>query len=213
MLKNYSKQEIQSEIQILKNTFPIVRLINPFLNKKLNFSDTKKATNHIENSCCYDFLKRKSRCSNCISALSIQEQKSYSKFEFIENSWWFCLARFVIVEGEDYALEILYQLKDHQTDTLLKESVDPKRIEELNRLVMLDELTGIYNRRYFNKKTAEIFKNNPTHQELAIALIDIDRLKNINDSFGHRFGDIAICTIADLLRKNRSEERRVGKEC
>lgn len=68
---------------------------------------------------------------------------------------------------------------------------------------ILDELTGIFNRRYFNKafqreiKRAERYKRN-----LSVLMIDIDDFKAVNDTFGHMKGDDVLQAIAQLLKQN-----------
>lgn len=78
---------------------------------------------------------------------------------------------------------------------------------ELNRLVykledmsIRDEMTGLYNRRVINtlgKKYLNLCR--AEHTRLMIFTTDMDRLKYINDKFGHSFGDIAIKTVANAL--------------
>ncbi len=66
-----------------------------------------------------------------------------------------------------------------------------------------DALTGLYNRRYFEdciKK--ETIRANRQNQKFSVIGLDLDFLKQINDKYGHNYGDIAIKTIADVLKKN-----------
>ena len=66
-----------------------------------------------------------------------------------------------------------------------------------------DALTGLFNRRYFeealNKEVARAKRQNIPFSVIGI---DLDFLKKINDTYGHSFGDIAIKTIADILKSN-----------
>lgn len=66
-----------------------------------------------------------------------------------------------------------------------------------------DPLTGLYNRRYFEeniKKEAE--RAIRLNQPFSIISLDLDYLKKINDTYGHQAGDIAISTIANVMKKN-----------
>jgi len=58
-----------------------------------------------------------------------------------------------------------------------------------------DELTAVYNRRYLDRRLAE------ARTPLAVALVDIDLFKNVNDTFGHLIGDQALRRVATLLRE------------
>nr|WP_275847764.1 diguanylate cyclase [Sulfurimonas sp. SAG-AH-194-I05] len=63
-----------------------------------------------------------------------------------------------------------------------------------------DFLTGSYNRRYFFEASEAILdKNRRKDQEVVVATLDIDHFKNVNDTYGHDVGDIAIQAIATLL--------------
>ena len=79
-----------------------------------------------------------------------------------------------------------------------------------------DALTGLYNRRYFEESLEkEVQRAKRQKQPFSIIGIDLDFLKKINDTYGHNFGDLAIKTIADVLKKNaRSVDvpARIGGE-
>ncbi|WP_407332427.1 diguanylate cyclase [Enterovibrio sp. 27052020O] len=66
--------------------------------------------------------------------------------------------------------------------------------EQLYFLTNRDELTGLWNRRYFFNFAAE----NPVNFK-SIAMIDIDHFKQVNDEFGHGGGDHALKTIGQIL--------------
>lgn len=75
--------------------------------------------------------------------------------------------------------------------------------ENLKKEAVTDSLTELYNRRYFNqaiqKETERAIR---LHQPYSLISLDLDYLKKINDTYGHFFGDLAIRTIADILKKN-----------
>ena len=71
-----------------------------------------------------------------------------------------------------------------------------------------DTFSGIYNRNGFVQATEELYKNClEEKRNIMVMFIDLDGLKQINDTFGHATGDHAICEIADVLRNtcNRNE--------
>ncbi|NLI89621.1 MAG: diguanylate cyclase [Epulopiscium sp.] len=70
--------------------------------------------------------------------------------------------------------------------------------ENLNYLSYNDQLTGLYNRRYFEKQLKEVDKD----ENLPISLImgDANGLKLINDSFGHNTGDKLLINIASIIK-------------
>jgi len=75
--------------------------------------------------------------------------------------------------------------------------------ENLKKEAVTDSLTELYNRRYFNQAIQkESERAIRLHQPFSLISLDLDYLKKINDTYGHFFGDLAIRTIADILRKN-----------
>lgn len=69
----------------------------------------------------------------------------------------------------------------------------------LEEMAIKDELTGIYNRRYLNQICERfIFEALRDKTPLSVALFDIDKFKNINDSYGHLFGDDALKIVAKM---------------
>jgi diguanylate cyclase (GGDEF)-like protein/PAS domain S-box-containing protein len=64
-----------------------------------------------------------------------------------------------------------------------------------------DSLTGLANhRRLFEAVHAEIARSKRTGREFSILLLDLDKLKNINDEFGHLAGDQALCRLARIMK-------------
>ncbi len=72
--------------------------------------------------------------------------------------------------------------------------------QKVKELANKDFLTGAYNRRYFFESGEPIYlKAKRKKKALAVAMIDIDKFKNINDTYGHDIGDIAIKEIKTIL--------------
>ena len=66
-----------------------------------------------------------------------------------------------------------------------------------------DSLTGLYNRRHFEETLKrEVTRAQRQHQPFSIIGIDLDYLKKINDKYGHAYGDLAIKTVAEVLKSN-----------
>lgn len=66
-----------------------------------------------------------------------------------------------------------------------------------------DGLTGLYNRRYFEEYLQkEVTRANRQKQAFSLIGLDLDFLKQINDKYGHSYGDLAIKTLADVIKNN-----------
>lgn len=66
-----------------------------------------------------------------------------------------------------------------------------------------DPLTTLFNRRYFEEYlNKEVVRAQRMNQPFTLISLDLDYLKQINDKYGHSYGDLAIKTVADVLKKN-----------
>lgn len=73
---------------------------------------------------------------------------------------------------------------------------------ELRYLALTDDLTCLYNRRgFFAAATQQLKLAQRNAQRLLLLFCDVDNLKKINDSYGHREGDLALVRAADALEK------------
>ena len=81
-------------------------------------------------------------------------------------------------------------------------------VSDVMDLYIRDALTGLFNRRGFEKHISNILDRKQEEDiKIAVASIDMDELKTINDNYGHAAGDDAIRAIADCITKslNKSE--------
>ena len=73
---------------------------------------------------------------------------------------------------------------------------------KLDNLSSLDSLTGLFNRRYFDKEFESTWHISLRDKKpITILMTDIDFFKNINDTYGHLFGDECLIKVAKVLRK------------
>ena len=96
--------------------------------------------------------------------------------------------------------------RNYLLDTLLNQismvaynSLLYRKIEDLART---DGLTGLLNRRTFMEKLAEEYRRiDRDPRPFSILLMDIDKFKNVNDTYGHPVGDIALKAVAKVLQE------------
>jgi diguanylate cyclase (GGDEF)-like protein len=87
------------------------------------------------------------------------------------------------------------------SDRKLKQLQVRYRVAELERLSLEDALTGLYNRRYLDARLdEELARAHSLGRPLALALIDVDDFKLINDRWSHQAGDAVLKTLGRLLR-------------
>jgi diguanylate cyclase (GGDEF)-like protein len=82
----------------------------------------------------------------------------------------------------------------------LKTARDLQQMYILEQETITDPLMGIYNRRYLEKRlTEESLRASRYEQPFSIFLLDIDRFKTINDTYGHPLGDIVLKKLAKAI--------------
>ena len=98
-------------------------------------------------------------------------------------------------------------------DELKYEIKQREKVEEKLRLLSTtDELTGAYNRRAFNEHlSANIGRAKRYNELLSIFLLDIDNFKNINDSYGHDVGDLALKALARIVKESIRQDDIVAR--
>jgi len=113
--------------------------------------------------------------------------------------------------------QLVMQLKQEKmkVETLAKEL--KKANEKLRELAIRDDLTSLYNHRYFKELLdREMHRAERYSHVLSLIMIDIDYFKKINDTYGHPQGDITLRSIASLfrrvIRKSDTAARYGGEE-
>lgn len=75
--------------------------------------------------------------------------------------------------------------------------------ERMHEMATVDNLTGVYNRLYFQDRLQKEFENAQKEgYSLSLAIFDIDHFKRFNDTFGHLFGDKVLKDISNLLKSS-----------
>ncbi|MFC3122360.1 sensor domain-containing diguanylate cyclase [Agaribacter flavus] len=126
------------------------------------------------------------------------------------------LARAAAIENERQAMVAKDELLKVQEEAKrsLQYSVEERTLEleialrelseannELERMSAIDPLTGLMNRRYFDKRLlAEMRRSRREQTPLTVAILDIDFFKKVNDKFGHLGGDECLKVFSRVLQ-------------
>jgi diguanylate cyclase (GGDEF)-like protein len=111
---------------------------------------------------------------------------------------------------------LAYEHVRHALELISAEKTEPPRIpeqlrEEVDRLrrehaeaheqAIRDALTASYNRRYLDQRLVALVEQQGSRADgLAVALVDLDWFKNVNDTFGHQVGDRVLQRVVELLQ-------------
>jgi diguanylate cyclase (GGDEF)-like protein/PAS domain S-box-containing protein len=113
--------------------------------------------------------------------------------------------------GNDYwvsaVIKPIFKNNDIIGFTALRTNITNKKFIE--QLSITDELTKLYNRRFFNTKfEEEINRAKRENNYFSLLIIDIDYFKEYNDTYGHQEGDAALIKVANVLTNhtNRSSD-------
>lgn len=87
-----------------------------------------------------------------------------------------------------------------------------ERYKKIRSLMVRDNLTGLYNHSFIlNQLDIELKESTQLHNPLSIAIIDLDRFKNINDTYGHQAGDHVLRNLGLMIKKRLHVNDIVGR--
>ena len=83
-----------------------------------------------------------------------------------------------------------------------------KKIAEMRRIKMYDPLTMAYTRNYFFDELKSFSDSHDDNSDLCVLLLDVDKFKEINDTYGHQQGDTVLKTLSEIVR-SRIEPKNI----
>jgi diguanylate cyclase (GGDEF)-like protein len=117
---------------------------------------------------------------------------------------------------DNYAIKKLMD----QSELMLEKEMEEKKIinkkleaanEQLKKLALVDELTGLSNRRSFNEFIGKMFQNNADSTlTVSVIMIDVDYFKQYNDTYGHDEGDLALIAIAKQINSMVENNKQIA---
>lgn len=114
-----------------------------------------------------------------------------------------------VVKVGDYLFTIPLVIEKNLTvAALIKEKEELRRQleaknEQLEQMAATDALTGVYNRRHFNRVLDQLFAEAARYdKDLACVMIDLDGYKQLNDAFGHQLGDQLLIMAGKVISAN-----------
>lgn len=187
-----TKEDFKRALIDYKKVFSLVRVLDDDCIHQCHADE--KGNLQRKKEPCFSIWDREKRCENCTSKKALEGKCQKRKFEFFNNKIYMITSVYANVRGEDKVIELV--------DTIDKKDIqcfkdDPALIDFLNDFIdtaYIDPLTGVFNRRFYDNKVETL--SNVT----AVAMLDLDHFKDINDSYGHDAGDSVILQAANAIK-------------
>ncbi len=145
--------------------------------------------------------------------LSVLARAYNTMAAFLERTRAELSERLEILERQKVRLEEqTRELAALQEELYQKQAELVKKNQMLQEMLVVDQLTGLYNRHAFLEMTrAEIKRSFRYREPLVLALIDIDYFKTINDTYGHSVGDQVLCEVAKVFKNTVRHSDLAGR--
>ncbi len=197
--------------------FDLIRVVDPVKKQIVQYQNLSF---EVLTSICYDYWKNDAHCANCVSYRAMKENDTFVKIEYNKEKIYMVTASPITLSNQTYVVEMLKDI----SETGIIPDLKGKTIEEindiidkLNKEVITDPLTDLFNRRYLNERLpVDLYDAFNNHTKLSFIMLDIDYFKIINDTYGHTAGDVILqelgTIIKNCIRKNVDWAARYGGE-
>lgn len=190
--------EIRQTISKLTQVFDVVRLVD-ITDNEIVRSGCKPGNEEMINACrgdkCYAIWGKTQRCKNCVSSKAFEKRGQVSKLEFADDSIFQIISKYVEISGKPYVLEMIYKDNDGVLLGAYGKTDFMDNIVNYNRQLYQDALTGAYNRRYYEEQAKSMRYID------AVAMLDANNFKGINDHYGHAAGDCLLKAVCESIKE------------
>lgn len=190
--------EIRQTISKLTQVFDVVRLVD-ITDNEIVRSGCKPGNEEMINACrgdkCYAIWGKTQHCKNCVSSKAFEKRGQVSKLEFADDSIFQIISKYVEISGKPYVLEMIYKDNDGVLLGAYGKTDFMDNIVNYNRQLYHDALTGAYNRRYYEEQAKSMRYID------AVAMLDANNFKGINDHYGHAAGDCLLKAVCESIKE------------
>lgn len=183
--------------------------INNYGMKKISGA---KSLEDIREKRCWEVLQKNQTgpCDFCTNGKLPKNGEVYV-WEFkntLNDRWYQCRDRLIDWhDGRRVRLEVAVDISERKSIELKLNHAQA----ELKKLAETDELTGIFNRRAFFKYAQSLRDSLSDYDDMALAILDLDHFKRINDEHGHEAGDELLKYVGRMLFDFYGDSAVVGR--
>ena len=179
------RHEVEKEMSLLRKSFDVVRLLRE--------DEIPRVT---DKRCeCFKFWNKNIPCDNCISIKTLRTKEQNTKIEFLDDTAYFVMSKYIDIDGKSYVIEMLRRLEySSLVDSYGRKTLIDK-LESYEQRLYRDPLTGLYNHNYYIDEVRN------QSMPMGVALFDLDDFKEYNENYGHSVGDDVLVTVAKEIEK------------
>ncbi|ETP67370.1 DUF4084 domain-containing protein [Planococcus glaciei] len=119
----------------------------------------------------------------------------------------------LLAQYHDLTAILEEKIEQRTTELSTKNEQLAVAVQKMEHMAYHDALSGLPNRRLFlNKLNAAIASAERHSHQLAVVFVDLDRFKNINDTFGHEFGDLLLQGFSKKMAENLRQIDTVSRQ-
>lgn len=204
--KRISSEELGRQIRLLQDLFDVVRIVDVDHHRVMSFREDRGWENTDEH--CYEIWGERSTCVECTSAEAFRRRGTVSKFETNGKEVYAVISRYFVMNGKPLIMEIAKRMEGSSRLAANEQEAFVQMISSCRRKLYNDSLVQIHNRRYYDEVMS-------SEHVTAMAIIDIDGFKRINDIYGHLVGDEVLFRVGqavDVCVRSEDEARYGGDE-
>ncbi len=184
--------------------FDVIRIVDPLHKEVLYMKRNQELdASNIVKSTCYGFWASGWVCENCISMRALSEKDVFVKFEYVHSRLYLTTAYPLETPYSQFVVEIIKDVT--QSELIEGPRNNPKEdifsnIMHINRHIITDELTELFNKRYLAEKLPyELVNNHIKGYEYALLALEIDQFMNIEHTYGPSSRDHILVGLAKIL--------------